>query len=134
MLDTDLCIRVLRDRPAHLRSRFNAEADGLAISTVVLMELLHGAAKSPSSAKSPSPADTRRAVEDFAARLSVLPFDGRAAQHAVDIKADLERQGRVIGAYDLQIAGHARSEALTLITGNLREFRRVRGLIAEDWA
>src|SRR3546814_18447031 len=68
MLDTTLCIRVLRDRPKGLRDRFNLEADGLAISTVVLTELLHGAAKSA------QPEHNRRAVERFASRLEVLSF------------------------------------------------------------
>ena len=88
MLDTNLCIRVLRDRPAHLRARFNEEADGLAISTIVLMELLHGAAKSA------RPADNRRAVEDLASRVEVFLFDEGAARHAADIEAELEGKGR----------------------------------------
>jgi len=127
MLDTNLCIRVLRERPASVRRRFNENSDGLCISTVVLTELLHGAAKSARAA------ENRRAVEDFAARLSVLPFDEAAAGHAADIRADLERGGKPIGAYDLLIAGHARSQGLILITGNLREFNRVEGLRCEDW-
>lgn len=127
MLDTNLCIRVLRDRPAHLRARFNDEADGLALSTIVLTELLHGAAKSAKLI------DNRRAVEDFASRVEVMAFDERAAHHAADIKADLEREGRPIGGYDLLIAGHARSQGLALVTGNPGEFQRVRGLVAEDW-
>lgn len=128
MLDTNLCIRVLRDKPANLKHRFNEEAEGLAISTIVLMELLHGAAKSA------RPSDNRRAVEDFASRLEVIPFDDHAAAHAGDIKAELERAGEIIGSYDLLIAGHARSRGLALVTGNLEEFRRVRGLASEDWA
>jgi tRNA(fMet)-specific endonuclease VapC len=127
MLDTNLCIRVLRDKPASVRPRFNEEADGLSISTVVLTELLHGAAKSG------RPAENRRAVEDFAARLELLPFDEAAAGHAAEIRAALERKGTPIGAYDLLIAGHARSRGLALVTGNLREFRRVEGLRCEDW-
>ena len=127
MLDTNLCIRVLRDRPASARRRFNENSEGLCISTVVLTELLHGAVKSA------RPVENRRAVEDFAARLDVLPFDQAAADHAADIRADLERKGAVIGAYDLLIAGHARSKGLAMITGNLGEFRRVEGLRCEDW-
>lgn len=127
MLDTNLCIRVLRDRPVHLRERFNDEAEGLAISTIVLMELLHGAAKSA------KPIDNRRTVEDFASRIEVVVFDAEAAAHAADIKAELERAGEVIGGYDLLIAGHARSRGLAIITGNLGEFTRVRGLASEDW-
>lgn len=127
LLDTDLCIRVLRDRPAAIRERFNQEADGLCISTIVLTELLHGAAKSA------RPQDNRREVERFAARLDVLPFDADAAAHAADIRAELERQGRTIGGYDLLIAGHARSRGLIVVTNNLGEFTRVDGLRCVDW-
>jgi tRNA(fMet)-specific endonuclease VapC len=127
MLDTNLCIRVLRDRPPAVRERFNREADGLCISSVVLMELLYGAEKSA------RPAHHRQAVEDFAARLDVLAFDAPAAAHAAEIRAELERRGERIGAYDLQVAGHARSQGLVVVTGNLDEFRRVDGLRSEDW-
>ena len=127
LLDTNFCIRVLRDRPASLRTRFNQEATGLCISDVVLYELLFGAEKSL------KPAENRTAVERFAARLSVLPFDSAAASHAANIRAKLEGQGLSIGAYDLMIAGHARSRGLIVVTGNLREFNRVEGLRAEDW-
>jgi tRNA(fMet)-specific endonuclease VapC len=127
MLDTNLCIRVLRDRPQGLRERFNAEADALCISTVVLSELLHGAGKSA------RPVENRREVERFAARLDVLPFDADAAAHAAEIRVALERRGRMIGAYDLLIAGHARSRGLVVVTANLGEFSRVEGLRCEDW-
>lgn len=127
MLDTNLCIRVLRDRPPGLRPRFNAEADTLAISTITYTELIHGAAKSA------RPAENRRAVEGFANRLAVLPFDENAAAHAGEIYAELARKGQLIGPYDILIAGHARSRGLVVITGNLREFLRVDGIRAEDW-
>ncbi|HUO23306.1 MAG TPA: type II toxin-antitoxin system VapC family toxin [Caulobacteraceae bacterium] len=127
MLDTNLCIRVLRDRPQALRATFNEKADSLAISTIVLTELLHGAAKSA------RPDHNRHEVERFAARLEVLPFDGDAAGHAADIRAALERRGQVIGGYDLLIAGHARSRGLIVVTGDLGEFTRVDGLRCEDW-
>ena len=127
MLDTNLCIRVLRDRPPGLRDRFNAEAAALCISSVTLAELLYGAEKSQ------RPVETRHRVEDCAARLAVLPFDDAAAAHYGDIRADLERRGQVIGPYDLMIAGHARSKGLMVVTGNLGEFTRVAGLRAEDW-
>jgi tRNA(fMet)-specific endonuclease VapC len=127
MLDTNLCIRVLRDRPTGLRERFNAEASSLCISMVTLAELLYGAEKSA------KPVENRNQVEAFAARLDVLPFDNAAAAHFADIRADLERKGQVIGPYDLMIAGHARSLGLVVITGNLGEFKRVEGLRSEDW-
>jgi tRNA(fMet)-specific endonuclease VapC len=127
MLDTNLCIRLLRDRPQELRARFNAEAAGLCLSTIVLAELLYGAEKSA------RPAENRQEVERFAQRLEVLPFDEAAAGHAADIRARLERRGQMIGGYDLLIAGHARSRGLVVITGNLGEFSRAEGLRAEDW-
>ncbi|WP_375383181.1 type II toxin-antitoxin system VapC family toxin [uncultured Sphingomonas sp.] len=127
MLDTNLCIRVLRDRPQLVRERFNVEADGLSISTIVLTELLHGAAKSN------RPIETRQEVERFANRLEVLSFDEDAAAHAGEIRATLEREGRSIGGYDVLIAGHARSRGLIIVTGNLGEFQRVDGLRCEDW-
>jgi len=127
MLDTNLCIRVLRDRPQGLRPRFNAEAAGLCISTITLTELLHGAARSA------RPTENRDAVEHFAARLTVLDFDAPAAAHAGEIRATLQRKGEQIGAYDVLIAGHARSRGLVVVTGNLGEFTRVPGLLCEDW-
>ena len=127
LLDTNLCIQVLRDRPPTLRERFNSEADGLCISTIVLTELLHGAAKSA------RPEHNRREVEGFAARVDVLPFDDSAAAHAADIRADLERRGKTIGGYDVLIAGHARSRGLVVVTNNLGEFTRVDGLRCVDW-
>src|ERR1700678_2273071 len=127
MLDTNLCIRVLRDRPTTVRPRFNQESEALAISTIVLTELLHGAAKSARAL------ENRREVERMTGRLTVLPFDEEAAAHAADIRARLERQGQPIGGYDVLIAGHARSRGLILVTGNLGEFTRVEGLRSEDW-
>ncbi|MBR0560505.1 type II toxin-antitoxin system tRNA(fMet)-specific endonuclease VapC [Neokomagataea anthophila] len=127
LLDTNFCIRVLRDRPQGLRERFNDNAEALCISDVVLYELLYGAEKSQ------DPVRHRRQVELFAARLDVLPFDDDAAAHTAEIRADLENRGCVIGPYDLMIAGHARSRGLIVVTGNLREFTRVHGLRSEDW-
>jgi tRNA(fMet)-specific endonuclease VapC len=127
MLDTNICIRVLRDRPSAMRQRFNNEADALCISTITLTELLHGAAKSG------RPIDNRREVERLAARMQVLDFNSDAASHAGDIHADLGRRGVLVGPYDILIAGHARSRGLIVITSNIREFQRVEGLRSEDW-
>ena len=127
LLDTNLCIRVLRDRTPSLRDKFNREADALATSTIVLTELLHGVAKSA------RPEANRREVENLAARLEVLQYDVAAAHHAADIRATLERQGRVIASYDVLIAGHARSRGLIVVTSNRSGFDRVDGLRCEDW-
>ncbi len=129
-LDTDICIRVIRNRPligGVLEERLNTHADALATSTIVMMELLHGAALSA------NPAKERNNATRLLARTSVMEFDADAAEHAADIKADLQRKGRLIGGNDILIAGHARSRGLIVVTGNLREFERVEGLRCEDW-
>ncbi len=83
--------------------------------------------------KSANPTTARRQVDNFVSRLSVLEYGERAAHHYGEIKSDLERRGQVIGPNDLHIAGHARSEALTLVTNNQREFDRVDGLRTACW-
>lgn len=127
LLDTNICIYTLKRRPPHIRERFNRHAAHLAISSVVLAELLYGAEKSS------RPEHNLEQVEDFAARLEVLPFDDKAAVHYGQIRAVLERSRQGISPYDLMIAGHARSLGLTLVTNNEREFYRVPGLLLENW-
>lgn len=127
LLDTNLCVRALRDRPANIRDRVKAEFDSICISSVVRYELYVGAALAGDSDRK------RREVDDFLSPFPCLEFDDDAAFHAADIRADLTRKGNLIGPYDLLIAGHARSRGLKVITGNLREFTRVEGLGCEDW-
>jgi len=127
LLDTNICIFVLRGILDGLASLFNARANHLAISSVTLAELIYGAEKSA------KPEANLAIVEGFAARLAVLPFDDAAAAHSGQIRAELERQGRPIGPYDLMIAGHARALGLVVVTNNRREFERVPGLRVEDW-
>lgn len=127
MLDTNICIHVIKRRPEKLRQRFNRFAEQLSISTVVVAELTYGAEKSA------RPAENLSAVEQFCANLEVLPFSERAAHHYGRVRATLEQSGQPIGAYDLLIAAHARSEGLTLVTNNEREFEKVDGLLVENW-
>jgi tRNA(fMet)-specific endonuclease VapC len=122
MLDTDMCSYIIRERPAALRERFNAEAEAMCISAITLGELLYGAESKPS---------IRRIVEQFLARITMLDFGYAAAAHYAQIRVELKKQP--IGANDTLIAAHARSEALTLVTNNDREFRRVSGLRTENW-
>jgi tRNA(fMet)-specific endonuclease VapC len=127
MLDTNICIYVIRNRPPALRDRFTRLADQLCISSITLGELIYGAEKSA------RPAENLAVVEQFTARLDVLPFAEKAAAHYGQIRAQLEREGRVAGAYDMMIGGHARSEGLVLVTNNLREFERMEGLRVANW-
>ncbi len=127
MLDTNIVIYVIKRRPIEVLERFNANVGRMVISSITLAELVHGAEKSA------FPERNLRTVEDFVSRLDVLSYDERAAFQYGSIRADLEKKGTPIGLNDLHIAAHARSEALTLITNNLREFSRVNGLISENW-
>ena len=127
LLDTNICIYVIKRRPESLLVRFNENASHLAISAVTLAELLHGAEKSSQQQR------TLSVVEDFCSRLDVLDYGAKAAQHYGQIRSALERRGTPIGVNDLHIAAHARSEGLTLVSNNLREFERVEGLLYENW-
>lgn len=128
MLDTDTCIYTMRERDVKLRGRFNRMSEQICISTVTLGELFYGAAKSAHMA------ENLRVVEAFAGRLAVLAYDAGAAMAFGEIRAALERRGKSIGGYDLMIAGHARSQDMTLVTNNEREFGRIEGLRTENWA
>ena len=125
LLDTDICIHALKKRNAGLIDAFSAHDGRMAVSDVTLYELYFGAERYD------DPAARVAILENFAARLEILPFDTRAALHAGNIRATLERQGQMIGAYDLMIAAIARSQGLVLVTGNVREFERVEGLRVE---
>jgi tRNA(fMet)-specific endonuclease VapC len=128
MLDTNICIFTIKNKPARVREAFNLHHGQLCISTVTLMELIYGAEKSL------APEKNLAVVEGFAARLDVLPYSVKAAAHTGMIRAELARAGTPIGPYDQMIAGHARSEGLVVVTNNLKEFDRVAGLRVEDWA
>jgi len=99
----------------------------LCISSITVAELMHGVEKSA------MPDHNLRQIEDFVSRLCVLDYGNKAAAHYGDIRAVLERKGLIIGVNDLHIAGHARSEGLTLVTNNLKEFERVDGLRVANW-
>lgn len=72
-------------------------------------------------------------IEDFLSRLTILDYQPKSAAHFGNIKAELAKQGKLIGENDIHIAAHARSEGLVIVTNNLREFERVEGLRLENW-
>lgn len=127
MLDTNICIFTIKNKPQVTREAFNRHHGQLCISTITLMELVYGAEKSS------APERNLAVVEGFAGRLDVLPYDNSAASHTGMIRAELAKLGTPIGPYDQMIAGHARSQGLIVVTNNVREFERVQGLRLEDW-
>lgn len=128
LLDTNIAIYVIKRRPLSALSLFNEHAGQMAISSITLAELLHGAEKSS------APSRSLAVVEDFCSRLEILAYGPKAAMHYGNIRADLETRGQMIGVNDLHIAAHARSEGLTLVSNNLREFDRVEALQTCNWA
>ena len=127
MLDTNICIYVIKRYPPTLRGKFNALAEQLCISSITLGELHYGADKSARRI------ENQTALAHFVARLDVLPFAEKAAAHYGQLRAELERAGTPCGPHDMQIGGHARSEGLILVTNNAREFGRMPGLRVENW-
>ena len=128
LLDTNMVIYTMKNRPQQVKSHFQRHHDRMAISAVTLGELVFGAEHSQQVER--NLAD----IEAMAARLEVLPFDNKAAYHFGQIRATLYRIGQPIGPYDMMIAGHARASGLNLITNNVKEFERVPGLLLEDWS
>ncbi len=127
LLDTDVCIHALKKRSRKLLALLTAHDGRMAISDVTLFELYFGAERYE------DPAKRIQIIEAFAARFEILPFESKAARQAGNIRATLEKAGRSIGAYDLMIAGIARSQGLVIATNNVREFSRVDGLQVERW-
>ena len=127
MLDTNVCIYAQKKNEniiAKIKENFE---EGLAISAITLAELEYGVKNSS------NPEKNTVALLKFLTVVEVLPFDGEAAAEYGDIFATLKRNGTPIGPMDTLIAAHAKSEGLTIVTHNVREFERVADLKIEDW-
>jgi tRNA(fMet)-specific endonuclease VapC len=127
MLDTNMVIYVIKQRPFEVLEHFNRHAGHLCISSITFAELMHGVEKSA------KPEHNLRQVEHFVSRLDILDYGSKAAAHYGNISADLERKGKPIGVNDLHVAGHARSEGLTLVTNNIQDYERVGALRLDNW-
>ena len=128
LLDTDICIYLIKRRPPQVLTRFQQCVPGdIGISTVTLAELEYGAAKSQ------FPERNRQALEQFILPLVISDFHTDAAAAYGPLRAQLERAGTPIGPLDLMIAAHALSLGVVLVTHNGREFERVPGLQFESW-
>jgi tRNA(fMet)-specific endonuclease VapC len=128
MLDTDTCSYIMkRSNPAVLNRLRETPIDDVCMSVVTKSELLYGVEISPRRAQDAT------ALSAFLTYVHVLDFHDDAALHYAQIRADLKKRGRMIGANDLFIAAHARSLGLRLVTNNSNEFGRVSGLTVENW-
>ena len=128
LLDTDICVYVINERPRRALDRFvKQEVGEIGVSSVTAAELAFGVTKSGSQRN-------RRALEAFLLPLKIADFDLAAAFSYGEVRTILEGKGQVIGPLDMLIAAHAKSLGATLVTNNLREFKRVPGLAVENWA
>ena len=127
--DTDVLSAVLRrDPPMHLIRRLaRTPAAEQATTTITMGELLYGAAKKG------SPKLVDRVRDLLAGAVTILPFDQPSAEAYGSLRAELEASGRPLAEPDLRIAAIATAYDLTLVTGNVRHFRRVPNLQVEDW-
>lgn len=128
LLDTDVCIYLIREKPASVLERFEEYAVGdIGISVITLAELEYGVSKSG------RPARNKQALDQFVGPLIVVDFDRAATAVYGAVRTTLEKKGQMIGAMDLLIAAHALSLNVRLATHNVREFSKVPGLSVETW-
>ena len=129
MLDTDICIYIIKRKPPSVLKRLELIEPGqISMSAITFAELMNGAKKSQQVE-----ANVSRLIA-LAEILEICPFDQQAAAVYGDVRSRLERQGEVIGPHDMLIAAHALSRDRTLVTNNEREFSRVEGLKLDNWA
>lgn len=128
MLDTNILIYTIKNKPEVVRQQFEAHDGEICASSVTAMELLYGAHKSQAVRRNLD------VIEGLLGRIDLLDFDLIAAEHAGQIRAELAAVGNPIGPFDVMIAGHARSRGMCLVTNNEDEFMRVSGLRLANWA
>ncbi len=129
MLDTNICIYIIKEKPQKVLNKFHSLNIGnICISAITFSELEYGVQKSKYIEKN------KIALTSFLSPIEILSFNQKAALKYGKIRANLEKQGKIIGAYDLMIGAHALAENLTLITNNENEFKRISKLSIENWS
>ena len=128
MLDTNICIYIIKRKPQAVLDRFlRAKISQIGISSITLSELLYGVSKSS------RPEQNQIALTQFLAPLEILSYDDQAAQFYGDLRAHLEKKGTPIGSLDMLIAAHALAVPCALVTNNEKEFNRVPNLKVANW-
>ncbi len=126
LLDTNICIYIIRNRPADVLKRFRRLLPGAAgISVVTYFELKYGALRSQ------APTKNEALIEQFTLPLEIVALDLPMADECAKLRLELKHEP--IGPMDLLIAGQARSLGAVLVTNNVREFSHVKGLSVENW-
>lgn len=128
MLDTNICIGLIRQRPQKLIRRLTrCEPGEVGVSSITIAELAFGANKSSQIEQNLS------ALEQFLLPIEIADFDQQASAAYGAIRAYLEHEGNIIGSMDMLIGAHALSLGITLVTNNMDEFQRIPKLKVEDW-
>ena len=129
MLDTNMCSYIIRNKPIIIKEKLKEIEKGhtVALSSIVVSELMYGATKKGSP-------KLLKIVSAFVDNFVIYDYAKVSAQSYADIRTDLEKQGKIIGANDLLIAAHALSLGAVLVTNNTKEFERVERLVLEDWS
>lgn len=128
MLDTNICIYLIKNKPIEVKEKFNAyEVGEICISSITVSELYYGVYKSQMVEKN------LQALALFLAPLNIVNYGEKASIEYGKIRATLESAGNVIGSLDMLIAAHAMSLGIILVTNNTKEFERVGGLKLENW-
>ena len=128
MLDTNICIYLMNCKNTKLIEKFhNRDPKELCISNITYSELMYGVEKS----KKREFNFTRLLL--FLSEISILNYDFNASEEYGAIRAELEKRGNIIGPNDMLIAAHAKSQNMTLITNNAKEFKRIKDLKVENW-
>ena len=128
LLDTNICIYLIKRRPQEVRERFERYAVGeVGLSSITVSELQYGVEKSRRVDQN------RAALMQFLLPLVIADFDYEAAVVYGRVRAELERLGTPMGPLDTLIAAHALNLDVTLVTNNEREFSRVSDLRVENW-
>jgi len=129
MLDTNICSYIIRNKPQSIKEKLKEveENHTIALSSIVVSELLYGATKKGSP-------KLMQIVSAFIDNFIIYDYSKVSAESYANIRTDLEKKGQIIGANDLLIASHALSLGAILVTNNTREFARVEGLVLEDWS
>lgn len=127
LLDTNICIYIINNKPPHVFEKFKQYQLGqLGISSITASELAFGVEKSGSQRN-------KLALNKFLAPLEIFPYDEQAIWHYAELRHQLQSTGQSIGSLDMLIAAHALALKVTLVTNNVKEFKRVKGLIVENW-
>ena len=129
MLDTNICIYAMKNKPAQVLQRLEREiSNGVYISSITVAELEYGVRKSSFAEKN------MQALLRFLLPFIILPFDASAASEYGIVRSYLQKRGEIIGPMGMLIAAHAKAENMTIVTNNTGEFSRVPDLKIEDWS